>query len=128
MRRRPFLCVVVLWSAGLAVLSGRADTPPEYVWNLPRNFPRPRVPATNPMSEAKAELGRFLFYDTRLSGNNTQACATCHEQERAFTDGRAQVVGSTGRDSRTRGAPVRPCTESLRGAERTRGMDRRGAS
>jgi cytochrome c peroxidase len=66
------------------------------VWNLPRNFPQPRVPASNPMSEAKAELGRYLFYDTRLSGNNTQSCATCHEQERAFTDGRAQVVGSTG--------------------------------
>jgi cytochrome c peroxidase len=87
---------VALWSAGLAIISGRADTVPSYVWNLPRNFPRPRVPATNPLSEAKAELGRYLFYDTRLSGNNTQSCATCHEQERAFTDGRAQVVGSTG--------------------------------
>jgi cytochrome c peroxidase len=48
------------------------------------------------MSEAKAELGRHLFYDTRLSGNGTQSCATCHEQERAFTDGRARAVGSTG--------------------------------
>jgi cytochrome c peroxidase len=48
------------------------------------------------MSEAKAELGRHLFYDTRLSANGTQSCATCHEQERAFTDGRAQAVGSMG--------------------------------
>jgi cytochrome c peroxidase len=48
------------------------------------------------MSEAKAELGRYLFYDTRLSGNGTEACATCHEQERAFTDGRARAVGSSG--------------------------------
>jgi cytochrome c peroxidase len=91
-----FFCVFALWAAGVAILSGRADTPPAYVWNLPRNFPRPRVPATNPMSEAKAELGRYLFYDTRLSGNGTQACANCHEQERAFTDGRARAVGSTG--------------------------------
>jgi cytochrome c peroxidase len=96
MRRRPFLFVVALWSAGLSVLSGRADTLPAYAWNLPRNFPRPRVPATNPMSEAKADLGRHLFYDTRLSGNGTQACATCHEQARAFTDGRARAIGSTG--------------------------------
>ncbi len=94
MRHWP-LFVAALWS-GLAVLSGRADTPPAYAWNLPRNFPRPRVPATNPMSEAKAELGRYLFYDTRLSRNGTQSCATCHEQEHAFTDGRAQAVGSTG--------------------------------
>ncbi len=48
------------------------------------------------MSQAKAELGRHLFYDMRLSGNGTQSCATCHEQERAFTDGRARAVGSTG--------------------------------
>jgi cytochrome c peroxidase len=48
------------------------------------------------MSEAKVDLGRRLFYDTRLSGNQTYSCATCHEQARAFTDGRAQAVGSTG--------------------------------
>jgi hypothetical protein len=47
-------------------------------------------------AEAKAELGRHLFYDARLSGNGTQSCATCHEQQRAFTDGRARAVGSTG--------------------------------
>jgi cytochrome c peroxidase len=48
------------------------------------------------MSEAKVELGRHLFYDKRLSGNQTQACASCHEQARAFTDGKGQAVGSTG--------------------------------
>ena len=41
-------------------------------------------------------LGRRLFYDTRLSGNQTFSCASCHEQSRAFTDGRAHAVGSTG--------------------------------
>ncbi|NJL56416.1 di-heme enzyme, partial [bacterium] len=48
------------------------------------------------MTEAKVELGRYLFYDTRLSGNNTMSCASCHHQERAFTDGLAVPVGSTG--------------------------------
>ena len=96
MSLRQFFCVIALWSGGLAIISGRADAPPAYVWTLPQHFPRPRVPATNPMSEAKAELGRHLFYDTRLSANGTQSCATCHEQERAFTDGRGQAVGSTG--------------------------------
>ncbi len=96
MRRQPYLWAVVLWATGLAAVSGRVDPAPPYVWNLPRGFPQPRVPATNPMSEAKAELGRHLFYDTRLSENGTQSCATCHEQERAFTDGRAHAVGSTG--------------------------------
>jgi cytochrome c peroxidase len=48
------------------------------------------------MSVAKVELGRFLFYDTRLSGNLSQSCASCHRQELAFTDGRALAEGSTG--------------------------------
>jgi cytochrome c peroxidase len=69
-----------------------------YDWQLPRGFPRPRVPAGNPMSEVKARLGRYLFYDTRLSANGTQSCATCHRQKLAFTDGRATSVGATGQN------------------------------
>jgi cytochrome c peroxidase len=67
-----------------------------FAWNLPRGFPAPRVPADNPITPEKVALGRHLFYDTRLSGNGQQACATCHEQARAFTDGRARAIGSTG--------------------------------
>ena len=48
------------------------------------------------MSEAKVRLGRRLFYDTRLSGNGTFSCASCHQQARAFTDGLAHALGSTG--------------------------------
>jgi cytochrome c peroxidase len=65
-------------------------------WQLPADIPAPIVPADNPMSEPKVELGRWLFYDTRLSGNQGMACASCHIQELAFTDGRARSVGSTG--------------------------------
>lgn len=50
----------------------------------------------NPMGAAKVELGRYLFYDKRLSFNQKQACAGCHEQSRAFTDGRGRARGSTG--------------------------------
>ena len=67
-----------------------------FPWNLPPGFPVPRVPDSNPLTEAKAELGRFLFYDRRLSGNGTQSCASCHHQDKAFTDGRALAIGSTG--------------------------------
>lgn len=65
-------------------------------WSLPTFFPEPRVPTDNPMSVEKVELGRFLFHDTRLSGNGRQSCASCHRQDKAFTDGRAQAIGSTG--------------------------------
>ncbi|MCX5746267.1 MAG: di-heme enzyme [Proteobacteria bacterium] len=67
-----------------------------FAWDLPPGFPTPLVPADNPMSAAKVELGRRLFYDTRLSGNQTFSCASCHAQARAFTDGRAVAIGSTG--------------------------------
>lgn len=68
----------------------------EYHWELPKGFPRPKVPADNPMTTAKVRLGRYLFYDTRMSVNGTESCATCHRQELAFTDGKAQSVGATG--------------------------------
>jgi cytochrome c peroxidase len=74
-----------------------------YVWDLPSYVPKPVVPADNPMSEVKVQLGRHLFYDKRLSGNLTQSCGSCHQQKLAFTDGRAVGLGSTGQ-SHVRGA------------------------
>ena len=67
-----------------------------YPWHLPRGLPVPRAPADNPISQLKIDLGRRLFYDTRLSGKGNYACATCHQQSFAFTDGLAHAVGSTG--------------------------------
>ena len=73
---------------------GSADKP--YEWTLPRGFPQPRVPADNPMSEVMAQLGRYLFYDKRISVNGTMSCASCHRQELAFSDGSAKPLGATG--------------------------------
>jgi cytochrome c peroxidase len=70
--------------------------PDEWAWDLPEGFPRPAVPEDNPMSKSKVELGRYLFYDKRLSGNEMQSCGSCHRQELAFTDGLATAEGSTG--------------------------------
>jgi cytochrome c peroxidase len=68
----------------------------DYEWQLPTDYPSPNVPIDNPMTAAKVELGRWLFYDTRLSGNQTMSCGTCHIQALAFTDGKARSIGSTG--------------------------------
>ena len=68
----------------------------EYDWYLPEGYPPPVVPADNPMQASRVALGRWLFYDTRLSGNSTMSCGTCHLQSLAFTDGRPRSIGSTG--------------------------------
>lgn len=92
---RWFVTAALLVVAGLALfLAGRPAT--EYRWNLPASMPPPAVPADNPMSAVKVELGRWLFYDRRLSINGTMSCANCHLQELAFTDARAQALGATG--------------------------------
>jgi cytochrome c peroxidase len=67
-----------------------------YTWDLPAGFPKPRVPDDNPITVEKVELGRYLFYDKRLSSNGTQSCASCHIQNLAFTDGKPRGEGSTG--------------------------------
>ena len=92
-----------------AVLAAACAAPPppsDYAWALPPRFQPPPVPADNPMSAAKVELGRRLFYDVRLAANGTQACASCHAQARAFTDGRATSVGSTGEVGRRNAQPL----------------------
>lgn len=80
---------------GLLLASALAGEP-GWQWWLPPGFPEPPVPADNPMSEAKVELGRHLFYDHRLSFNGQSSCASCHRQDLAFTDGHAQAHGATG--------------------------------
>jgi cytochrome c peroxidase len=95
---KPMLRLLISVSL-LIVLLAACDAAPAaeaWVWDLPETVPLPRVPEDNPMTEAKVELGRFLFYDVRLSGNETQSCGSCHQQELAFTDGLAQAEGSTG--------------------------------
>jgi len=54
------------------------------------------VPADNPMTRDKVELGRLLFFDKRLSKDDTIACAACHMPEKAFTDGAPVSTGIKG--------------------------------
>jgi cytochrome c peroxidase len=87
-----FACRSSLLLLALCALAAAED----YHWDLPKGFPKPRIPANNPMTVAKVQLGRYLFYDKRMSVNGQQACATCHQQQLAFTDGRPVAIGTTG--------------------------------
>ncbi|MCW1921382.1 c-type cytochrome [Luteolibacter arcticus] len=72
-----------------------------YRFRFSSTFPHPALPADNPLTEEGVMLGERLFHDTRLSGNGTQSCATCHERRDFFSDRRTFSIGAFG-DSGTR--------------------------
>jgi cytochrome c peroxidase len=78
------------------LLASCNKAPTAYDWNIPADFPKPQVPADNPMTDVKVELGRHLFYDPNLSANGQQSCASCHQQQHAFAEPLITSVGSTG--------------------------------
>jgi cytochrome c peroxidase len=97
-RKTPVHSVAAALILAVVVLAGlsNCDLKPD----VPTWVPPVLEPADNPTTPAKVELGRHLFYDKRLSANQTIACATCHQQERAFTDGKPVAIGLTGQLSK----------------------------
>ena len=97
-RTTPVHSVAAALILAVAALAGLSNC--NFQPDVPRWVPPALEPSDNPTTSAKVELGRHLFYDKRLSAEKTMACATCHQQERAFTDGKRVAVGSTGQLSR----------------------------
>jgi cytochrome c peroxidase len=77
-----------------AALPNYANQPmPAYILN-------DNTPDENPISDVGATLGRVLFYDKRLSRNNTVSCSSCHQQAHGFSDpsiASTGIAGTTGR-------------------------------
>ncbi len=94
---KRWLLSLIAAMLGLTLLTGFSWH--RFNWSLPSWVPEPSVPEDNPMSAAKVELGRHLFYDKRLSADQTMSCASCHQQDKAFTDGLALSKGVTGETS-----------------------------
>lgn len=69
------------------------DEIPRSVWDAPVWFPKMEIPADNEFSEARWELGKKLFYETRLSIDNSISCASCHDPSLAFSDNKATSPG-----------------------------------
>jgi cytochrome c peroxidase len=87
------------------------DTPYHYAdADLPAHFKTPgtrrfdRTPSNNPTTDAGAALGRVLFYDVRLSADQSISCASCHQQKHAFADPRRVSKGVDGKEG-DRNAP-----------------------
>ncbi len=94
---RPFaiallLMAVILPGARLPGAAAEDETPS--LAPLSTTIPSPE---SNPLTPAKIALGKQLFFDSRLSGDNTMSCATCHLPDKAFADGLAKSPGNGGR-------------------------------
>ena len=83
-------CATALSALALANVAGADDG---FAWRLPQGVAPPPVPADNPMSQAKVELGRRLFYEGDLSADGSLSCSTCHIQHRGFAEGAATHPG-----------------------------------
>lgn len=70
--------------------------PVSYNLRSPEGYPQLEEPAENIMTVDGVALGRALFYDPILSVDSTMSCASCHRQEKAFTDGLAVSTGVDG--------------------------------
>ncbi len=104
------LCKSVLGALAISsvtLLSPWAATAADYKLKIPFGLEASSVviPADNPLTTEKVELGRALFFDKRLSGDNTIACANCHIAKLAFTDGMPVATGIRGQKG-GRSAPV----------------------
>lgn len=87
------VCSVVLFSCKKSKVTG-AITP--YVLQIPSHFPDMPIPQDNPMTVQGVALGKRLFYEKRLSSDNTISCGSCHSPSAAFSDPSQFSVGVNG--------------------------------
>lgn len=73
---------------------------------MTQRFPQVQLPADNPLTQEGVALGRRLFHDTRLSVNQTQSCASCHDQTHAFADARRFSPGAQQQKGRRNAMPL----------------------
>lgn len=97
---RPWTLVVLAFVALAAAFTLScqrvAEEPREAAvqWPQVKGYADMLVPADNPMTPAKVELGKQLYYDSRLSGDASRACYSCHLKEHGLTDGKPKAIGA----------------------------------
>ena len=64
--------------------------------DIPKGLKAMRVPADNPVTAAKIKLGKQLYFDKRLSIDNTVSCASCHDPKKGWSNGERFATGVKG--------------------------------
>jgi len=82
--------LLILGSCKKEKLNVSTSGPTPFELSTPSNLPAVVIPSNNPMTIEGVNLGKKLFYDPILSGNNTLSCGSCHNQENGFTDNNRQ--------------------------------------
>ncbi|MBI3665957.1 MAG: c-type cytochrome [Acidobacteria bacterium] len=72
----------------------KAEVEEKVAWPAIAGYEEMKIPADNPMTRAKVELGKQLFYDKRLSGDGSRSCYSCHLKENGLTDGKPTAIGA----------------------------------
>lgn len=95
---RLLLSVLVIISLiyGCSEQQGKSSDKP-LGYRYPSFFPAMQIPEDNTPTEARIELGRRLFYEKKLSRNETISCGSCHTTSMAFTDGKTVSTGAHGK-------------------------------
>tara|TARA_Y100000991_G_scaffold33392_1_gene21630 strand:- start:3184 stop:4233 length:1050 start_codon:yes stop_codon:yes gene_type:complete len=76
------------------------NSPTPYVLTIPSNFPPVEIPDDNPLTVEGVRLGRHLFWENRMSGDNSMSCASCHAPQYAFSDPSPSSIGINGDSSK----------------------------
>jgi cytochrome c peroxidase len=100
-----FAIAACFLSAGCKTATSEKAIGPIVEIHPPLGLPPVPIPADNPPTADTIALGRRLFYDTRLSNDNSLACASCHKPEYDFTDG-AKISKGVGGITGIRNAPT----------------------
>lgn len=98
----PIVPVIGVEGPGYKVFAAEPVTLPTI---LGLEDPNTYIPADNPLTKEKIELGRAIFFDKRMSKDNTIACASCHMAKKGFADGMPVSTGIKGQKG-GRSAPV----------------------
>lgn len=109
-RAWPLLIILILQSCGPEpppiIIPDDSDVVKDTTLISVSELPSLIIPEDNPLTISGVDLGRHLFYDKILSGDQTQACASCHNQKNAFSDNGLRVSAGIKGDSGDRNAMV----------------------
>ncbi|MCB0755803.1 MAG: c-type cytochrome [Flavobacteriales bacterium] len=85
--------ITYLFLIGLLASCQQDPTVPIDHQNIPSWFPEMEIPADNQLTQARIDLGRKLFYEKKLSRDESISCGSCHQQARAFTEDKPIALG-----------------------------------